>query len=370
MYEVNYRGDRKTAEVAQKRFLVVVPTDIKNSGGSVVRPRVVSEEIGSRWSSSLFWYKGHKTGMPSWKFVLFAPFWSLSLASAIIRYDYDCVYFYLDKFGFLIAYVLRRLAFRRYRLVFDVLSVTHDREGNPLDEIDLTGLRRFAVCHADLVIACSHSSAQFLRRYNPDVTLVRTFVIDRSPLKRTRDEIRSMYNISQDDVVVGMVGPFDSPNNVGDIRYLNRHIHAFDPRVRFLIIGTVPSKERIESGQVTYTGYVSDYMSHVASLDCLLIPRRVPPDGVVDGAMNREIEAISTGVPVFTSLPGLSVLEFGEPGKNMIVFDLENPGQIRKVLLDRRTLHELGLQAYSTFRDHYSKEGEKLLIALEQLVNS
>ena len=110
---------------------------------------------------------------------------------------------------------------------------------------------------------------------------------------------------------------------------------------------------RIENERIIYAGHVEDYVEHLACLDCVLVPSRI----ATTGPLNKILEPMSLGLPVFTTPAGVVGLDYVNPGKDILVFeekDLVN--KIHDLIFDEELIEEMGRNARHTVEVYYSKE--------------
>ena len=125
-----------------------------------------------------------------------------------------------------------------------------------------------------------------------------------------------------------------------------------------MIIGDCPQRENDVS--LIYTGYVSDYINYMSCLDCILVPARIP----TGGPSNKILEAMSLGLPVFTTPQGIVGLDYAQPGKDIFVFEEDElAAKLNELVFDKALMAEISSNARVAVENHYSitANREKLL---------
>jgi glycosyltransferase involved in cell wall biosynthesis len=131
-----------------------------------------------------------------------------------------------------------------------------------------------------------------------------------------------------------------------------------------MIIGHCP--HRLQSNQFIYTGYVDNYIDHISCLDCVLIPSKIP----TGGPLNKIVEAMSLGLPVFTTPQGMVGLYHARPGKDILVFKEDKlVAKLNELVFNKELMAEVGNNARAAVESQYSikAHGEKLVSIISSM---
>lgn len=146
---------------------------------------------------------------------------------------------------------------------------------------------------------------------------------------------------------MGLVGGFDNKYNAPSLEYLRKHIGDFNDRVKFLVIGKTQSE--FGHWRVVFTGYVEDYVDTLSTLDALLVYRTIP----TDGAINRIVEAMAMGIPVFSNPIASKSMDYAIPTLDYYMSTDESlPRLINEYIFKDNS--KLGMDARVTAEIHYS----------------
>lgn len=313
---------------------------------------------------------GHGAGRlakvrPSFIRILPIALWSANLASVIMKNRFDLLFCANDKFGFLALYLLSKI--RKYKLIFEAHGIFSEqykeisRSGLGLRLIKL--IEKLVIQYADRVIALSPNILEFYRRYNARIELLPVFLDDelfRASEKRPRNDSLKR---------VGLIGPFDTTRNVSSLQFLYSNINKFDNRLHFVVIGRC--EHRIYDHRLEYTGYLpstQDYIRQLSCLDAVLVVEKI----ATSGPLNKIVEPMACGVPVFTTPKGMVGLYWVEPGRDIFVFEEDElVDKINELIFDDEPMRKVGENARKTVERYYSKKAneEKLLKILETVVS-
>jgi len=164
-----------------------------------------------------------------------------------------------------------------------------------------------------------------------------------------RLKIRAKYGILENDIIVGLVGGFNNEYNRPLLEYLYQNIDKFDSRIKFLVIGNISSI--LKNRRIIYTGYVEDYVGYLSTLDALLVYRTIP----TDVAINRIVEAMAMGIPVFANPVAGRTMESN--AKDIFVFsDQELPSEINRIVANGLNI---GMNERKIAEEYYSEKNYK-----------
>jgi len=364
----------KMATKAHSGILITVTGNPLRNDADVIRARRIAGILGKRWKVSMVFYEGLTPNISRLQVLLLSPRWLHDLACAILKHNIVCIYCYNDRYlGFLLSYIFKKIKIKRTcKIVFDAPAMPKQLKelGRGRLYIKLAPrLERFVVSHADLVIAQSKRDSEYFRQYNKNIQLIPNFIDGAKFRKRqdARDYIRRKYNFGPDDKIVGLIGPFDTVFNRSSIKFVADNIDRFDPKIKFLLIGICGEKESIRSDRVVYTGYVKDYVEHLSSLNAVVVPRRF----ATSAALNKIVESMLVGIPVFTTPAGVSDMDNVSAGKDLFIFE-ENKlvEKINKLIFDDELMRNVGMNGYLLAKKYYTKEeyATKLLEKVGDLI--
>lgn len=357
------------------KVAVSVFSDILRDDGTTVRPIRVCDILREHFEVTMIAAKSGRgrrshaqatfISVPRARQFLQTPIWVLGLLRVMLKNRFDVVLCSNDWFGFSVLHLLSAL--RKRRVVFEahgILSVEYRNLGRSKIVVTFAQLlERYVVKHASAVVALSQDIFDFYRNYNHNIELVPVFLDTEryKPDVQKRQELRQNYRVS--GKLIGLIGPFNLKFNEYFLTFLYENISRFDSRIKFMIIGNCDY--RIENERIVYTGYVEDYIDHLACLDCVLVPSKIP----TTGPLNKVLEPMSLGLPVFTTPAGLVGLDYVTPGKDIMVFeekDLVN--KIHDLIFDEEFIAEIGKNSRQVVEVYYSKEvyGKKLRAVFER----
>ena len=313
--------------------------------------------------------KGIRIGLLKHRFVpvKFPPIiiWNLIQALSLLKNKFDIVYCAHSWFGFPSIYLVSKL--RRYKIIFEAHSILSE-EAKEVGHSGV-GLRlrqfweRFVIRHSDCIIALSQNTFGFYRPYNNMIELVPVFIED--DLFRTSKE-KAKEGGSK---LVGLIGPFDTTRNLDSLRLLYSRINEFNNRLHFVVIGRC--EHRKQNHRIEYTGYLQstqDYIDQLSRLDAVLVTEKI----ATSGPLNKIIEPMACGIPVFTTPKGLVGLHWVEPGKDIFVFEEDRlVDEINKTVFDNEVMRMVGENAREVVERYYSRKAneDKLLRILGELVS-
>ncbi|MGZ4882860.1 MAG: glycosyltransferase family 4 protein [Halobacteriota archaeon] len=330
-----------------KRVLVLIPHDNGEDNGITIRTKVVCDILNHEYDIAAL---GPESSYAANVVVLSAKFliWMLKLTYLIPQQNADCVYCCADYFGFLVAHALSKVF--SFPVVFEaqgILSAENKAKNRPGIVIRACSLiERFVISRADYVVALSGNILKFYAKYNANIELIPVFV-NESAYHRSRPRTPDLKTI-------GLIGPFDNPQNKPYLEFLYDRIDEFDPRIRFEVIGR--GADKIANPRVTYMEYISsrdEYAAELASLDALLVPARFN----MAGPLNKILEAMASSLPVFTTPEGAHGLDdYAERGTNILV---ANPSElaacVNHVIFDEARCSVIGANARATIEQRYSE---------------
>lgn len=333
------------------KILVLVSHDIALDNGTTIRAKRIYELLRHQFHVVLKGYRGFRGSLFRKTSLWLIPCWLFSLVYTIVKGRFDVIYLSHDRYGFLVVKILQPLF--RYKIIYEahaIVSEEYAQRNKPVASIKMMYyLERFVTRHSDCVTALSENILEFFRKHTPRVVLIPGFVdTDYYRLdSKAREEIRSKYQVS--GVLVGLVGSFTAVFNRHYLSFLYDNLSAFDERIKFLIIGNCPWK--VQSPRLIYTGYIDNYPGYLSCPDCLLIPASIP----TSGPLNKILEAMSSGIPVFTTPQGMVGLYYVRPGKDIFVFqEAELVAKLNQLVFNKELMLKTARNARAVVTRYYS----------------
>lgn len=150
------------------------------------------------------------------------------------------------------------------------------------------------------------------------------------PAKVSRDKIRNEFNISNDEIVIGMLGRFSWGKGHEEFLYAAKELVKEYNNLKFLIVGepTVGETEYAEqiknlsneynlNNSVIFTGYRSDTPDVLAAMDIFAFPSHAEAFG------QSLVEAMAMGIPSVCSNSD-GVLDIAVDGETSYLFENKN----------------------------------------------
>jgi len=331
------------------KILLSVARDISGNDGTSVRAKRIFEVLNEKFDVKLLGYKKFKH-IPV---IRFFPY-SLNLVSTVIKYKFDYIYCCDDRYGFLILKIFQGLS--KYKIIYEAHAIESEEFRSikkPMIMVKfINRLEKFVASHSNHVITLSKNTLDFFKSCNNNIELIPVFLDSNlyQLNQRKRRDIRQKYKIS-DSVVLGLVGPFNIVFNKHFLHFLYENINRFDKRIKFMVIGNCHN--RIENDRIIYTGYIEDYIDHLACLDGVVVPSKI----ATTGPLNKILEPMSLGLAVFTTPAGLVGLDYPTPEKDLFVSEeKELVDKIHKSIFDNELIQGIGRNARQTVKLYYSKQ--------------
>jgi len=344
------------------KILIVVAADLLDTNGTTIRAQRVSNMIDAQFDVRLLGYSKSRANLPKAKLLALLPYWLVRLICTLLGNKFDCIYLCHDRYGFIIAKVLQAVC--RYKIIYEAHAVVSEEiEGMGKSSLSIKFMRyleSFIARHSNYVVALSQNTFEFFSKRTANVELVPVF-LDTDHYKFNeveRVKVRRHYGI--DNILIGLIGPFDTPFNKYYLSFLGNNLDKFDKRIKFMVIGRCAMN--IQSSKVIYVGYVENYIDYLSSLDCVIIPSKVP----TGGPLNKIIEAMSLSLPVFTTPQGMVGLYYIQPGKDIFVFEeRELATKLSEIVFYRELMKTVGDNGHFAVENYYSEEANKRkLVAL------
>jgi len=354
--------------------------DISSNAGTSVRAKRVFEVLQKKYDCTLIMRGGHDSKSDNVEVIRPTRFWNFQLIPVFLRNRFDLVYCSNDFWGFLTYFALAKLWTCKVILeAHGVISLEREeRYPDPslIDKVRIKMLKwreKFAIKHADCVIALSQDICKIYGKFNKRIFIVQNFVDEKQfkPQKYSRQRLSN----NKERKNVGIIGPFvqkyDRSRNFLVSNYfldfLYENIDRFDPRIHFTVIGQCDYK--IARDRISYTDYLSDfrdYIDQLRLLDAVLVPSKYSSFG----ALTKVLEPMACSVPVFTTPAGLVSFDHVTPGEDILVYDdAELVAKVNECLFDVELMESVGKNARNTIEKYYSKtvNSEKLIAVIDRV---
>jgi glycosyltransferase involved in cell wall biosynthesis len=302
--------------------------------------------------------------------------WNFQLIPVVLKNRFDLVYCSNDFWGFFTYFALAKLC--NFKIVLEahgILSLEREKRlPNPstFDKVRIIALKlrdKFAVGHADCVIALCSDIYKHYATFNKRIFLVPVFV-DETRFKSRENKAQC----SKDDEgkTIGLIGPFGqdsvSAANINTLDFLHRNIDKFDEHIKFTVIGAYDYKQ-IRSERIQYVGYLKkfqDYVDQLTLLDAVLVASGLP----TSGPLNKILEPMACSLPVFTTPVSAVGLDHITAGEDILISEeSELVTQVNESIFDSDLMEGVGKNARRTIEKHYGIEVNKgkLFAVIDQL---
>ncbi len=149
--------------------------------------------------------------------------------------------------------------------------------------------------------------------------------------------IRARFNLSESDVVLGMVGRICDEKGQREMIQALGLLGKDYPRLKLLLAGSVKDKTYFSSlekliehenlvDRVIFTGYQKDVIRLLQALDCLVVASKMESFG------RTIIEAMAVHTPVIAVRSG-GIPEIINPGENGFLLESREPEELKKAIL-------------------------------------
>ncbi len=350
-------------------------SDISMNDGTSVRAKRVFELLEKEEYDCTLIIRGRgQSKADNVEVVKPSKLWNFQLIPVVLKNRFDCVYCSDDLWGFFTYFALAKLY--NFKIVFEahgILSFEREQQlpdPSPIDKVKLMMLRwreKFAIKHADCVIALCSDIYKHYATFNKRIFLVPVFV-DETRFKRRENKAQC----SEDDQgkTVGLIGPFaqDTDINTHTLDFVYKNMDKFDERIKFTVIGECDHTQ-IRSERIQYIGYLKkfqDYVDQLTLLDAVLVASTF----ATSGPLNKILEPMACSLPVFTTPVGAVGLDHVTSGEDIFISEeSELVTQANESLFDSDLIKKVGKNARRTIEKHYGVEVNKgkLITAIEQL---
>jgi len=337
-----------------KKMLMITHHNINEGGGDVARVKKIASLLAGSFDVEMFGF-GYSS-----KRLFLLPIWLGGIVRAICKKDWDFVYIYNQRYLVILVGILGRCLGRRHKLIYDAVLTWQLLPYSSFYRAFRGKVEKLAGWFADGVVGVSKMSGDF---FGGKTLLVVPTLVDTDAFRRDankRKAIRAKYDIKRTDRVIGLVGSFDNEYNKPQLEFLRKNLGIFDRRLKFMVIGRVDEGREIINQNVISTGFVDDYAGHLSALDALMVVRTIP----TDGAINRMVEAMSVGLPVFANDVAGETMDWGVGGIDYYVSDgWALPIKVNRLVFDGGLMKRVGVCAKRIVREYYSEARYKSRLA-------
>lgn len=280
---------------------------------------------------------------------------SLRLTPIILRNRFNCVFCIQDIPSFLSFHALKGI--RGYKVIFFVTMIQPElsklgKRGDVLTKVKKRIYRlplEFAIKKADYVLVEAEYLYKYWQGYHRNIVLITHFVDEELFRRRVKKPCREKR--------LGIIGPFDLPQNRYYLEFLFKNLDRFHHGIEFVVIGR--TLFRVEDPRITYTGYLSslgEYIDWLSNLDAVLVVHK-PLD---PGPYTKILESMSCSLPVFTTPQGRLGMEEAKPGRDILVFEEDELAEkLNELIFDSALMRKIGRNARKVIESHYSKRANK-----------
>lgn len=334
------------------KILIISPSDLAENNGITVRAKRVFELLHDEYDVSLV---GSKNNVFDSKTTLIkeAFFWMLKLISIVSTKKINCIYCSSDYFGFVACYPIAKLC--RYKIIYEAHGIlseeTKERGNSKLIIYFCKALERFVIQRADYVIALSKDIFEYYSVFNNNIDLIPVFVDESIYCNKVKKD----FNINSIKKI-GVIGPFNMPSNKFSLDFIHKHLHEFNSKINFIVIGNC--NEHCTADTIKYTGYLSfsDYVNQLLQLDAVLVPSKV----ATSGPLNKILEPMACSLPVFTTPKGTVGIDYAKNGENIFIFENnELVAKINELIFNDELMQKIGKDARHTVEKYYGKKSNK-----------
>src|ERR1035437_393203 len=300
--------------------------------------------------------------------------WNFQLIPVVLKNRFDLVYCSNDLWGFFTYFALAKLY--NFKIVFEahgILSLEREQQlpnPSPIDKVRVNMLKlreKFAVKHADCIIALCSDIYKHYATFNKRICLVPVFVDETRFKRRDYNAQCSQYDEGK---TIGLIGPFIQKTGINTyaLDFVYRNMDKFDERIKFTVIGACDYKQ-IRSERIQYVGYLKkfqDYVDQLNRLDAVIVASRFP----TSGPLNKILEPMACSLPVFTTPVGAIGLDHISSGKDIFISDESAlVTQVNESFFDSDLMERVGKNARYTIEKYYSKtvNGKKLIAVIDRV---
>lgn len=352
------------------KIVLSICYDLSDPSGTTVRARNIFDLLNQRFDTFLIERADNEADSDN--IITVKPkgtkLWYLKLIPVILKSKPDCVICINDYYGFMTFYLLSKIY--KYRIIFCAESIYSLQYGSVSNGIRralflpvVRWIEKFVMRHSTCVIAASTAAGNFYKKYNDNTFIIKHF-IDENIFRATGTALERKH--SRDYKLIGLIGPYDSPRKLDELRFLFEHLYEFDENLEFVVIGRC--LKQLHKGRIHYTGYVEelhDYVEHIGALDAALILQGMENYG----PLTRILEPMACSVPVFTVPNAIIGLDAVRNGRDLFVFQPDElVAGINTNIVNDELMMRVGANARKYVEHSHSKKANesKLLAVLGQ----
>ena len=346
------------------------------SNGTSMRAKRVFEILQKKYDCTIIMRGEHESKTDNVELIRPSKLWNFQLIPVVLKNRFNLVYCANDFWGFFTYFALAKLFTCKIILeAHGVISLEKEElypDPSPIEKVRIKILKwreKFAVKHADCVIALSLDICKCYGKFNKNIVIVQNFVDEKQFNPHESEHERILDDKERKNV--GLIGPFIHKSEINReiqvngyfLDFVYKNIHKFDTCINFIVIGQCDYK--IANERISYTGYLSDFQEYVdqlTHLDAVLVPAKFSSFG----ALTKVLEPMACSVPVITTPQGLVSFDHVTPGEDILICDeSELVSKVNEYLFDVELMKRVGKNARHTIEKYYSKTvNSKQLIAV------
>ena len=320
--------------------------DVAIPGVETLRLKTLGRMLAGFCQVQLIGFRGYNSKFRP-KQILMLPYWILTAVSTILIHRPKWVIVHNTTQFIPLLKVVKILSLSGFGICNDTILTwamgPDTGHGWPMQSAIRSILESVSAKMSDLVIVSSPLSKRLLagktRKIIVMPNLVDTEQLTRKNYSDRRRTIREKLGCGN-DLVVTIVGPFDSSYNRTSLLWLRSSLHQLPQKVRWLLIGKHLPHDTLSDVRVTQVGFVNDFFGYLSASDALLIVRSAP----TDGALNKMLQAMSLAIPVIVTPEAYkSEQDWLLPGVNIIAAEEDKLIQLmNSKVLKAENLKEVG----------------------------
>ena len=140
-------------------------------------------------------------------------------------------------------------------------------------------LKKICIRNATVLVACGKDAGQYMYNKKKYIILNNALVLEKFKFDRLkRQEIRKMYNISEEDILIGHIGRFTEQKNHKFIIEVFNKLNKTNPKYKLALLGEGKLKSQVEESvanyklDVIFTGCVNNVSDYYSAFDIFVLP--------------------------------------------------------------------------------------------------
>jgi len=281
--------------------------------------------------------------------------WPLKIIPIILNNKFDIVICESDWLGFPVYWILSKI--KKYKLVFEAHGILSEEAKDWGTNIIIVKMfkiiEKICIKNSNLVFVLSEEIGKKYKKMNDNIVLVPVFLENMNyDLKNTGKKQDTSER------KIGIIGPFGTARNEYYApEFINNNLSKFDEHIRFVIIGKCGKK--IRNQRISYLGYIKsfeEYLKIINNLDAILVIEKKK----TSGPLNKILEPMSLGKPVFTTPNGVFGLDHAKNNFNIFInTETELIKNLNKMIYDSKKLESISANAKKTTKKYYSERSNK-----------